>query len=175
MYRYNLGIDGVEFIIDRDCRAWGDGEHESTSFMLNAISKYGVKDKTVLDIGTGTGILSVLCGKLGATSVTAIDIDPLVLRCAENNFKTNGVNIDIKQNNLTHGIAERYDIVLANLHWAVQFDNVRTVRQVVKDDGLLIMTWKNANKFKNYVYGFEVIEHVPGEDYDGYVLKPLLI
>lgn len=171
MTTYELNIDGIKFTINRDEIAWGDGEHESTAFMLDAISRHGVKDKTVLDIGTGTGILSVLCAKMGAKSIIAVDIDKRVLSMAEHNFKTNGVAIETKWNNLTKGITEQYDIVLANLHFAVQFENVKTVADVVKDDGLLIMTWKNFTKFEDHVKGFEIIEHVAGEDYDGYVLK----
>lgn len=171
MTTYELNVDGVKFIINRDEIAWGDGEHESTAFMLGAINRYGVKDRAVLDIGTGTGILSVLCGKLEAKSILAVDIDKRVLNCAMHNFKTNGVEVEIKWNNLTHGITEQYDVVLANLHFMVQFDNVKTVRNVVKDDGLLIMTWKNFTRFEDHVKGFEIIEHVAGEDYDGYVLK----
>lgn len=171
MHTYNLKVKDIEFTIDRDNIAWGDGEHHSTAFMLDAISRYGVKDKTVLDIGTGSGILSVLCGKLGAKSILAVDIDPHVLDVAKHNFEANGVEVEVKRNDLTHGITEQYDVVLANLHFAVQFENVKTVANVLKDDGLLIMTWKNNTRFEDHVKGFEVIEHVAGEDYDGYVLR----
>lgn len=173
MLTYNLHINDVTFTIDRDNIAWGDGEHHSTAFMLDAISRYGVTDKSVLDIGTGSGILSVLCGKLGAKSILALDIDPHVLDVAKHNFEANGVHVETKWNDLTKGIEEQYDVVLANLHYIVQFENVKTVRQFVKDDGLLIMTWKNNSKFENFVKGFEIIEHIPGEDYDGYVLKAI--
>ena len=171
MHTYNLNINGTEFTIERDKIAWGDGEHHSTAYMLEAISRHGVKDKNVLDIGTGTGILSVLCSKLGAKDILAVDIDPHVLDVAAHNFKNNGVEAEVKINNLTHGITEQYDVVLANLHWMVQFENVKTVADVVKDGGLLIMTWKNFTKFEDHVKGFEIIEHVAGEDYDGYVLR----
>ena len=171
MHTYNLNINGTIFTIERDKIAWGDGEHHSTAYMMDAISRHEVKDKTVLDIGTGTGILSVLCGKLGAKEILAVDIDPHILDIANHNFKTNGVEVEIKRNDLTRGITKQYDIVLANLHFMVQFENVKTVRDVVKDDGLLIMTWKNNTRFEDFVKGFETIEHVVGEDYDGYVLK----
>ena len=171
MKTYNLNVKGIDFTIDRDDIAWGDGEHESTAFMLDAISRYGVKDKTVLDIGTGSGILSVLCGKLGAKRILATDIDPHIIDIATSNFSANCVEVETKRNNLTCGITEKYDVVLANLHFAIQFENMKTVRDVVKDNGLLIMTWKNNTRFEDYAKGFEIIEHIPGEDYDGYVLK----
>lgn len=172
MKTYNLNINGIKFTVDRDNVAWGDGEHESTDFVLKAVSRYGVKDKSVLDIGTGTGVLSVLCSKLGAKNILAVDIDPHVLDVAMHNFKANSVEVEVKLNDLTKGITEKYDIVLANLHYAVQFENIKTVHNVLKDDGLLIMTWKNQFVFPKYFKDcFEVIQHVLGEDYDGYVLK----
>lgn len=171
MEQYNLNINGTTFTIDRDEIAWGDGEHHSTAYMMDAISRHGVQDKSVLDIGTGTGILSVLCGKLGAKHILALDIDPKVLECATANFKANGVEVETKQNNLTQSLDYKADVVLANLHWAIQLQNVRTVAESLNDNGLLIMTWKNAFKFEQYVKGFEIIEHVAGEDYDGYVLR----
>lgn len=171
METYDLDIDGTEFQITKDGYAFGDGEHESTRFMLNAICKYGVKDKTVLDIGTGTGILSVLCGKLGAKEILAIDVDEESLKCAEKNFKANNVEVKILSNNLTYSLDGKADIILANLPGPVQHENLLTIKDKMYKDSLLIMTWMNFFPFEQYVKGYEVIEHVPGVQYEGYVLK----
>lgn len=167
----NLNIKGIEFSITSDRNAWGDGAHETTAFMLDAISRYMDKDKTVLDIGTGTGVLSVLCSKLGASFVLALDNNPNVLDTAELNFKSNNVTVATMLNNLTTGIGYKYDIVLANLERSVQLSNVLSVGRVVQDDGILIMTWKNTDSFEWFRKEFELIEHVVGKDYDGYVLR----
>ena len=62
--KYNLSINDINFSIMTDDRVWGDGEHETTQYMLQFIEKYGVADKTVIDVGTGTGILSVFAENL---------------------------------------------------------------------------------------------------------------
>lgn len=172
MKKYNLDIDGIKFTIERDKLVWGDGEHHSTRYMIDAVRRYGVKDKIVLDIGTGTGILSVLCGKLGARHILAVDIDKHCLEIAKHNFKENNIEVETKQNNLTNNLNYKADVVLANLHYNVQFENVKTVANVLKEDGLLIMTWnKYQFSFEEHVKGFEVIEHFDGQEYDLYVLR----
>ena len=171
MGQRNLNINGIEFSITSDKTSWGDGTHETTAFMLDAVSRYNVKDKTVLDIGTGSGVLSVLCSKLGARNVFAIDTNPNVLEFAKRNFLANGTMIFPILNDLTEGMNYKYDVVLANLERDVQIRNVATVGHVLKDDGIFIMTWKNTDPFEQFVKGFEIIERVAGKEYDGYVLK----
>lgn len=166
-----LNVKGLICAITTNRMVWGDGEHHSTAFMLDAITRYSVEDKTILDIGTGTGILSVLCGKLGAKNILAVDIDPNALEVAKRNFKENNVEVETKQNNLTSSLNTKFDVVLANLQSTVQIENIKNVGDVLKDDGLLIMTWFNLFPFEEMVKGFEVLEHVPLEEYDGYVLR----
>ena len=171
MQIYDFNINGIEFSIFKDKRVWGDGEHESTKYMMNFIAKYGVKDKSVIDIGTGTGILSVLCAKLGASHILALDIDTHSLEWARKNFKRNDVEVEVEVNNLTDYIDDKADVILANLPGPVQVENVKTVSKNMNNDGLFIMTWWNKLKFEDYVRDFEVIDHIEGKDYDGYVLK----
>lgn len=171
MEKHDFNINGMEFSVFKDEKVWGDGEHESTKYMLDFISKYGVKDKSVIDIGTGTGILSVLCGKLGASHILALDLDTHSLEWARKNFKRNEVEVEVEVNNLTDYIDNKADVVLANLPGPIQVENVKTVAKNIKSDGILIMSWWNKLPFEQYVRGFEVIEHIPGNDYDGYVLK----
>lgn len=171
MEKHDFYVNDVKFFIFRDRFVWGDGKHESTKYMMEFISKYGVENKTVIDIGTGTGILSVLCGKLGASHILALDIDTHSLEWARKNFKRNNVTVDVEVNNLTYHIDDKADIILANLPGTIQVENVKTVAKNLNDDGLFILSWWNTLKFEDYVKGFDVIEHIAGNDYDGYVLK----
>ena len=171
MQKHDLNINNIEFTIFKDSKVWGDGKHESTKFMLNLISKYGVKDKSVLDIGTGTGILSVLCGKLGASHILALDINAYSLEWARKNFKRNEVEVEVEVNDLTRYIDDKADVVLANLPGPVQVENMKSVEKNMKNDSLLIMSWWNKLKFEDYVNGFAVVEHIKGDDYDAYVLR----
>ena len=174
MHKYDINVNDITFTIFKDDSVWGDGKHESTKNILNLISKYGVKGKSVIDIGTGTGILSVLCGKLGASRILALDIDPNSLEWARKNFKRNNVDVEVEINDLTKCIDDKADVIVANLPGAVQVDNLITVKNNLNDDGLFIMSWWNKLEFKDYVKGFEIMDHIPGDDYDVYVLKKYL-
>lgn len=172
MDKISLNINGMDLNILYDDRVWGDGEHETTQHILQFIEKYGVADKTVIDIGTGTGILSVFCGKLGAKHILSFDIDPIALEWARRNFKENEIeNAEAMINDLTRFYDGKADVILANLPFAAQIDNVQMIKKNMHEDSLLMITWFNRLPFAMYAQDFEVVEHIPGKEYDGYVLK----
>ncbi|MCK9181294.1 MAG: 50S ribosomal protein L11 methyltransferase [Fibrobacteraceae bacterium] len=70
--------------------AFGTGDHATTSLISGMMEGLSLKGKTVLDIGTGTGILSMLADKLGAKMAVGTEIDMLALPCIAENFKNNG-------------------------------------------------------------------------------------
>lgn len=97
-------------------RAFGTGTHESTRLALRNLEKAALGSRTVLDIGTGTGILAIAAAKLNpAAKVTAIDIDGQATRCAASNFLKNGVfHIHLVQAGV-EAMASRWGLVVANL------------------------------------------------------------
>lgn len=72
--------------------AFGTGCHESTRLCLQALQDFIRGGETVLDVGTGSGILAVAAAKLGAKQVVAIDVDPIAFRVATENVVRNGVS-----------------------------------------------------------------------------------
>ena len=75
-----------------------------------------IKDSVLLDAGCGTGILSVIASKLGASDVLALDIDPEAVAATENNAKINGCgNITAREGDLLKGVEYEADMVIANL------------------------------------------------------------
>ena len=70
--------------------AFGTGTHETTRLVAGLIEKYLKPDDKVLDVGTGSGILSICAAKLGAGSCAAYDIDPVAVRVAKENCEKNG-------------------------------------------------------------------------------------
>lgn len=93
--------------------AFGTGLHPTTQIMLKLIPEFVKKGDTVLDIGTGSGILAIAAAKLGA-NVVAIDIqDEAVKECKDNAWE-NEVQIECKKASADE-IKDKYDIVLANL------------------------------------------------------------
>ena len=95
--------------------AFGTGQHQSTRLALKLLSQTGAANKTVLDVGTGSGILAVAAAKLGATKVHAVDIDPLAVEAARETVRRNGVADRVTVEEGSVPADGRYDLVLANL------------------------------------------------------------
>jgi ribosomal protein L11 methyltransferase len=97
--------------------AFGTGKHETTRMCLQAIEENVPKKSwNMLDVGTGSGILSVYGAMLGAREITAIDIDPEAVRWAEKNIELNEipVKIDLSTTPLEE-INRAYDVIAANI------------------------------------------------------------
>ena len=173
MEKKEINCKEKRFTIYKDNKVFGDGEHESTKFMLDAIERYGVKDKTVIDVGTGTGILSIFAKLSGASHILALDIDAHSLEYARKNFKRNNVDVDVEINDLVRCLDDKADVVLANLPGPLQTENIKLVDKNLNDGGLFICTWWNKIPFEDFTFylNWEVVEHFEGEDYDGYVLR----
>ena len=105
--------------------AFGTGMHETTRLCIRQLRKYVNKDTNLLDVGCGSGILSIIGLKLGADKATAIDIDPDATKATIENAKVNGIDMNkytVFDGNILEdkGIQDRtgyecYDIVVANI------------------------------------------------------------
>ncbi|PNR96292.1 50S ribosomal protein L11 methyltransferase [Petrotoga sp. 9PWA.NaAc.5.4] len=104
--------------------AFGTGLHITTKLAAKFLKEIDCEDKRVLDVGTGSGILSVLSKKLGAKYVCALDYDPLAVEKAKETFKINNVDVDIRQSDLLSAIDEneRFDILVSNIVAEVLID-----------------------------------------------------
>jgi ribosomal protein L11 methyltransferase len=96
---------------------FGTGYHESTRLMLRLLEKYTTNNCTVLDVGTGTGILAIAAIKLGAASAVAIDTDDLSLDNGAENSRRNHVadRIDIRVGSMECVHETSFDLILANI------------------------------------------------------------
>ena len=106
--------------------AFGTGLHPTTQMVLKLLPEYIKEGDTVLDIGTGTGILAIASAKLGASKVKAIDIDEMAVEeCKTNCWENEEKNIQCERAT-PKDVKEKYDIVLANLE-------IKIFREVFKD------------------------------------------
>ncbi len=97
--------------------AFGTGTHETTRLCMELLEKYVEEKDTVLDMGCGSGILSVAALLLGADSAVGVDIDPLAVKTAIENAEINSVGDKFEGicGNLTEKVTGKYNVVLANI------------------------------------------------------------
>lgn len=107
--------DLVELSIDPG-RAFGSGHHPTTRMALQALSSTVMAGASVLDVGCGTGILSIAAAKAGATSVLGIDLDYDIIEVAAANVEANGVAASVVlRTDPLGGLTARFDIAVANI------------------------------------------------------------
>lgn len=138
-------IPGIDYdIIIEPKMSFGTGHHPTTTLMLETLLDFSgqMKGKRVLDMGCGTGILSILAAKLGASTVTGIDIDEWSYRNARENIENNRLqNIQIKIGNA--GLLEKekeFDFILANINRNILLTDMPFYERCLKDGGILIMS-----------------------------------
>lgn len=122
--------------------AFGSGTHETTQMMLEAMLSAGVKDKSVLDCGCGTGILGIAAAKLGAANVVGYDIDEWSVRNTEHNAQLNGVEIHAMEGDasvLSH-ICGVFDVVLANINRNVLLQDMHSLKEVMSMEATFIVS-----------------------------------
>lgn len=109
---------GDEKVIEIDPgMAFGTGTHETTSLCLELIETYLKKNQRVLDIGCGSGILSIAAALLGSGPVLGVEIDPDAVRTARENVQANGVKdiVTIQEGDLAKDVEGKASLIAANL------------------------------------------------------------
>ena len=96
--------------------AFGTGTHETTAMCVGLIEKY-YRGGSLLDVGTGSGILAIAAARLGARDIVAVDIDPDAVRVARENVAHNGLSgaIDVRKGDLLQGLDRSFDLAVANI------------------------------------------------------------
>lgn len=105
--------EGLEIVLDPGM-AFGTGLHPTTRQCLEAVGELDVAGRSVLDVGTGSGILALAAAKRGAARVVAVDTDPLAVRAAVDNARRNGARVEVHEGSAPD-VEGVFDLVLANL------------------------------------------------------------
>ena len=106
--------DGFENIIIDPALAFGSGHHESTSACIEYLQKYAASGMSALDVGCGSGILSIALAKLGCV-VDACDTDEQAVQSSQKNAELNGVKFNQIWTGSVANLDKKYDIVVANI------------------------------------------------------------
>jgi len=118
--------------------SFGTGHHETTSQMMELQLEIDHKQKSVLDVGTGTGILAILAAKLGAIKIHAFDIDEWSVENTIENIQLNGTDlVTIELGTIDSQKPEVYDIVLANINRNILLEEIPKYATFTRDYLLL--------------------------------------
>lgn len=134
-----------ELVIEIDPgRAFGTGTHPTTSLCIKLMEENIKEGNTVIDVGTGSGILMVAAEKLGAGKIVGTDIDPVAVEVAEENLLLNKVDMEKAKTYAGDLVTvvqnEKFDVVVANILADVLLILLKDISRVVKKDGLVIFS-----------------------------------
>ncbi|MEH6747558.1 MAG: 50S ribosomal protein L11 methyltransferase [Maribacter arcticus] len=133
---------GVEYdIVIEPKMSFGTGHHETTHMMLQHILKLNVKDKTVLDMGSGTGVLAILTAMRGATKIDAIDIDNWCFLNAQENVIRNKTDfISVYEGDVALLKDKKYDIIIANINRNILLEDLPEYVKSLNKNGILLLS-----------------------------------
>lgn len=158
--------------------AFGTGTHPTTVMCIQSLEKVVKGNEEVIDVGCGTGVLSIAAAKLGANHVLALDLDEVAVKSAKLNTKINKVDtiVDVKQNNLLDYIENSADIIVANILADVIVRFTSDVARILKPNGKYITSGiiqAKADLVKDNLeeHGFVIEETLQIEDWIAYIAK----
>ena len=121
--------------------SFGTGHHETTHLMVQHLLKLELKDKQVLDMGCGTGILAIFAEMNGAKPIDAIDIDTW---CYENSLenveRNNCKHISVFEGDASLLINKKYDVIIANINRNILLNDIKIYANCLNDDGVLLLS-----------------------------------
>ncbi|MEE3249732.1 MAG: 50S ribosomal protein L11 methyltransferase [Chloroflexota bacterium] len=154
--------------------AFGTGYHPTTATCLEAMEQHITPNMTVLDLGSGSGILTIAAIKLGAEQVIALDIDGQAVSAARRNFRRLGINKQVKlgQGSVPHPTArpESIDLAVANISARGVVDRCPFISTALKPGAWfiasgLLSTQKQEVAVALEPLGFSLINEWPQEDW----------
>ncbi|GIN20044.1 MAG TPA: 50S ribosomal protein L11 methyltransferase [Bacillus bacterium] len=170
-----------ELIIELDPgMAFGTGTHPTTVMCIQALEKTVKKGDSIVDVGTGSGVLSIAAALLGAKEVKALDLDAVAVEAARQNISLNHVDeiVMVEQNDLLNGITEQADIVVANILAEVIISFSDDAARAVKKGGYFIASGiieqkTEVVKAALQKAGFMVEETIRMEDWAAFIARRL--
>ncbi|MBO0996522.1 50S ribosomal protein L11 methyltransferase [Bacillus sp. SD075] len=172
-------VSSDELIIELDPgMAFGTGTHPTTVMCIQALERTVRPGDLVVDVGTGSGVLSIAAALLDAKRIQSLDLDEVAVQSAIQNVELNNVQdkVSVSQGNLLDGVNEQADIVVANILAEVIMRFTDDVAKVVKPGGYfiasgIIQTKKQDVKDAIIASGFTVEETILMEDWVAIIAK----
>ena len=174
---YKAEPDKVVITLDPSS-AFGTGTHETTRMCMLSLEKYVAEGQSVLDLGTGSGILAVAAALLGASKVDAVDIDANAVRVANLNAERNEVleKINAYRGDLFELVDDSYDIIAANIVADVIVDIMLRIPYYLKPDGKFIASGIIVERAGDVeqaaeAAGLKIISKLEDGEWNAYVME----
>jgi ribosomal protein L11 methyltransferase len=134
--------EGFEYdILVTPKMSFGTGHHATTFLMVQQMSQINFAGKTVIDFGTGTGVLAILASKMGAEHILGIDCDDWSIENAEENAAINDCkNITLLKAETIPVQAEKVDIMLANINLNIISENILAIKSATIEKGIILFS-----------------------------------
>lgn len=171
---YQPKDDEVIIKLEPGC-AFGTGTHQTTQLCMKALEKYMKKGDKVADIGMGSGILSILAKKLGASYVYGCDNDDTVIEVAKENAKKNGVECEFELGTADK-VHDKFDFVCANILHFVLAEIMGDLKNLMKTGALMSLSGILDEKKQMVIdayqkEGLELVEEIPQDQWTSFVVK----
>lgn len=155
--------------------AFGTGTHQTTQLCMKALEKYMKPNDKVADIGMGSGILSILAKKLGASYVYGCDTDDTVIEVAKENAKKNGVDA-IFELGTADKVNEKFDFVCANILHFVLAEIMCDLKNLMKTGALMSLSGILDEKKQMVIDAYEkenleLVEEIHQDQWTSFVVK----
>ncbi len=160
--------------------AFGTGTHATTRMCLGLLERYIYPDCTMLDIGSGSGILSIAGVLLGSKHADGVDIDPVAVKVAAENAEINNMSdrVSFIKGDLCDKISDKYDVVCANIVADVIISLLENVDNFMKENSVFICSGiidirVNDVKAAFEKFGFEIIDEETMENWRAFAVKKI--
>jgi ribosomal protein L11 methyltransferase len=149
------GQAGDIVIVIQPSMGFGTGHHATTRLCLSALQQLDLRDRAVVDVGTGSGVLAIAASLLGATSVTGFDDDPDAITAAQENLDLNPeARVTLAVGDLRSVDLPASDVVVANLTGGLLQAAALSIRHLAADDGRLVLSGLMASEEPDVMAAF---------------------
>jgi ribosomal protein L11 methyltransferase len=173
------GPDDVVIVI-QPSMGFGTGHHASTRLCLRLLQQQAVAGRSMLDVGTGSGVLALAAWRLGARPIVAIDFDSDALESAADNVARNGAGgaVALRRHDLVaEPLPQRFDVVTANLTGDLIARAAATLAACVATGGVLVVSGILATEWPPVLHavaaaGFRLESQIDEDEWVGAALRP---
>ena len=147
---------GVTVVLIEPSRGFGTGHHQSTRLCLVLLQNRDLRGRTMIDVGTGSGVLAITAARLGAGFVSAIDVDPDAIENARENILRNDVSATVEAHvrDVSDASLAPADIVTANLTGSLLERHAPQLVRLAKPGGALIVAGFTIDERQRVVEAF---------------------